>query len=241
MERAELLTLVGIAIAVIMGIPTFAILCQRGEFTTAIVVLIFGFIIIAGLVYYYSDLKRPDFTVIFSRRRLEILDSEGTRARNTLHQKLRANHSGLTEFIYRNISTDGEIKHFRTSIGPPGSSPGRSVNATRQAGDYVVRQKFPHRLRKWRSIETTLTYQLINSYLGNPEGTTLVVSYPIKTASVEIHLPSERPCGSAKVLRLTGSQEQEMGAPNISEDRCTITWEHRNLPWASQYAIEWHW
>lgn len=242
MSRSDLLTLIGIIVAIIVGIPSFLLLFLTEQQLIGTLILVFALIIIADLLYYFYDVRRPDFTIISYHKKLKILERDGTHARITLHQKLRANHKGLSEFIYRNIRADGEIRNFLVATGPYEKGAGNPVEARKAAGDYIVRQSFPYRLRKWGSIEITLIFELFNSFRGpHREWTGYVVDYKTKVAKIEVYLPSDRPCLSAGGYCRTGAQQSEIEAPAISDRNVKIVWEHRNLQPPSNYIIKWNW
>ena len=233
MTRTELLALIGI----IVGIPSFLALWLTGSETIGILV----FIIVCGLVYYYYDAKRPDFTQLSVHKKLEIFDHAGKRATVTNCKTLKANHSGLSEFVCRRISADGTLANFSYNFGPPRAEEANPIEPEMKAGVCIVRIPFPHRLRKWEKREVTLTYDLIDSFTRKTESGTLVVGYPTRKAKFEIQLPRNRPCQEARVFYRSGAHEYKMDSPDVSNRNRTIIWEGKNLPGGADYEVEWDW
>lgn len=233
MTRTELLA----GIAIIIGIPSFLVLFLTGFQTVGILV----FIIVCGLAYYYYDAKRPDFTQLSVNKKLEILDHAGKRATVTNCKTVRANHSGLSEFVCHRISADGTLMNFSYNFGPPRAGEASSIEPKMKAGVYIVRIPFPHPLRKWEKREVTLTYDLIDSFTGKTESGILVVGYPTRKAKFEIQLPQDHPCLDARVFYRSGAHEYQMDPPDVSNRNRTIVWEGKGLPRGSEYEVEWDW
>lgn len=222
-------------IGVIVGLPSFLLLFCSGQQVIAILVLI----IISFLFYYYlQENLTPSFHLISHYKKVEIFDKSGSKAKVTLRRRIRPNHRGLQEYIFRYIRSDGRIENFQSNFGPP-------HKIARDAGNYVVTIRFPKELKKKKPLEVTLSYDILEGYSQNIETTSLFIDYPAKELWMEIIFPDERPCLEAEAYRITGSDEKEIKKPEISPDHTEIKWNlKKNFGFFARgymYKIEWEW
>lgn len=226
MNLANFLSIIGIVI----GLPSFVYLICGGFYAYGI----FAGLLVALLCYYVWDTEfRGNYHIISSEKVVEIHDQLGHAATVTKNLTIRANYRGLSEYVHRNISADGKILTFDTNFGRP--------EVKRDAGDYVVFQRFPHPLKKWEKISLKLVTKHEDSFTLATEGTILIIDYKTKSASIKIFLPEERPCKGARVLYRSGSDERNLGQPEVSANYREIKWIGKGLRVGCEYEIEWDW
>lgn len=214
---------------IIVGLPSFIGLFVQGHYVLAIFVIIF----VSTLVFYYWDAHlQKDYTVLSRESTLRILDERGERAVSEKKLKIRSNHRGLSQYVHRNISSDGDMI-FSTDHG--------TLDIRRSAGDYTVTHRFPNPLRKWQKIDLKLIQQFDNSFTQNTEGVIIWSDYKTKKATVKVILPETRPCTTARMICREGSDEKILGEPHISPNRQEISWNIKRLKVGTEYEIEWDW
>ena len=191
-------------------------------------------IVILFFYYFWSSFKQRDYNILFREFIYTIEDDKGSKAHSRVTKNIRANHNGLSRYIHRNISADGEISGFKTNHG--------HLRVEKSAGDYSVYHAFPRGLKKWQKITVDLEYDFKDCFTGNPEGVICLVETKTKNTKIEINLPKSRPCKSARVIYRHGINEEEIEPPIISNDKCKIIWARKKLnKIGAEYEIEWEW
>ena len=222
---------VGTIIGIILGVASFAPLFCKGYTAFGLLAVL----IVLGLVYHYWDaFVQSDFTILTTRTTYKIEDESGSKATSKKVMKVRANHKGLSRYVHRNISADGNVKGFRTNYG--------SIETQLKGGDYTVYHTFPVKLGKWQSYEFDLIIEFEDSFVGDPEAVIMLVDSRTKSGEMRVELPETRPCKDARIYYRHGIEERQLQPPIISPDRRQITWSKKRLnKIGSEYEIEWNW
>lgn len=227
MKFENILGLIGI----VLGVPGFLLLFFKGNFVFGILVVV----LVAILVWVVFEVNRTEFTILEVEKRLTFHDSIAHRATLVSSQRVRSNHRGLSEFWCRNISADGPIENVLID--------GREPDETSmEAGDMQICKRFPHPLAWRQRIQMVVSYDLINSFPGNPEGLIHTVDRQTKKLRLVVDLNSCKPCAVARAfLRFGGQVYKSLDDPEVSEGRSVISVEVSNPRQGGEYYIEWEW
>jgi len=229
---ANLLSILGI----ILALPSIIALFCSPYRATAILGLILGLAIIAFVIIFKWYSSRPPWSIIEYHKILKIKTRSGRTAQITMINKIRANHGGLTEFIHRNIRSDGQIKNFRF-----GSNPVPVSDITTEAQEFIVHERFAREAHRGEILSSHLTFDLIDSYKEAHNFTGHVPDFFTTKAKIEIHFPKSRPPRNAKAYRGIGAERCELGVPIISTDGNVAIWEGAKLKPGQRYRVEWDW
>jgi len=226
------LTIIGI----VLSLPGFLVLFLSGQQIIGILVLVIALLLVLN---FYRDNFLPAFTILSTSKIITILDLMGKHAAVVLNKKIVPNHRHLQEFVFHHIRADGAVSNFQTNFGLPNA-------IEKEAGAYKVALRFPKKLKRGKSFEVQLSYDIQDGYLLDKEVTALLGDYPVKELKIEIILPEGRPCLEAHAYQVRGSDlEKEIDNLCISQDRRKVTWEMRKmLPFRTigfLYKIEWTW
>lgn len=227
MTREELLAWAGL----VVGIPGFALLFVSGyavEGGLAVVVFV-------GLFWLRWSSSRPEFTIIQLKKSLTFHDATGRKATLFRDQIVRANHKGLTEFWIKGISADGPIENILVDDKEP-------THKRKQAGAVEVCKHFRQPLQRGETDGMTLSYDMIDAFLNNPESMGHTVGYKTKLLVIVVRFHNERPCRSVKAfLRYGGQIYKSLPQPIISNDSCKIEIAVKRPRLGSQIYLEWDW
>lgn len=234
MTRADWLVLGGVllfALSVASSVPTLA----RGSVLLGLIHLVVGLAILSLSIYAYKTLSYPPFTIISHHLLVEILDPLGADARIRKTITLRPNHSGLDHYAHRNISSDGTL----TFLVDPNVT---MVSHQVVGGDHLVYVRFPYHLRRGQHYQTWLEALCKDAFTSNPEFATLLVDQPIKSATIEIVLPPQRPPQTVRAVYRYSGLERELPSPEVHENR--IIWQRSTnfvgIP-PGEYEVRWTW
>lgn len=219
-------------VGVVIGIPGFVIFFLSDKWAHAVVVAFVVCACVAWFVYTVYRDRQPVFTILLLEKKLEVKDAQGTEAVFTRRQRVRINHKGITEWWCRNLAADGTIEDILIDGAPPDETV-KSSNAL-----HVCRRFDPkNRGEVW---ESTLTYRAVNSFVKNREEYIHYTAFKTKKVTIEVRLP--RQCGSAELyLTYSGEQRELLSAPQVSQDKMTITCEIKRPRLGAQYHVRWSW
>ncbi len=219
-------------ISLVLTLPgIIALFCLPGYQAFAVLAILVGL----AFFIWWQLLNYPLWTVIEMLRMIEIKVADGSFATATKNARMRANHKGLTEYVHRRIRSDGDINNFQLH-----SKPVPLHDIQRRAGEYMVWERFPP-MRIWQSRNSTLSYDLLNSFPTTHEFSGYIPDYHTKKVKIEVHFPLQRPARNARAYSGSGAETQELNPPELSSDGCVIIWERKNLKPGSYYRVEWDW
>jgi len=219
-------------IAVIIALPSFLGAIFSDTYRP---IALLALLLVAVLVAVWWILTRPLWTILEFHRTVEIKKLNGSLANNTKKMIMRANHQGLTEFMHRNIRSDGSIGNFKLN-----SVRVRPSSIEKIAGEYIIHERFEP-IGRWQSRSSCLTYNLINSYPKNTETSTYIPDYYTKQYRIEIYFPAKRPARNQRAYAGLGAETKELNRPSLSSDGTKILWEMKNLKPGKYYSVKWNW
>jgi len=227
----------GLAVAgVLLGLPAFLLLFLSGQQTTAILVLVLAFVLLASAfaVKYLTGL--PPLTMKSVDVVLQFNDGQGKNALLSKHYQIRATRNDVREMTHRNIASDGGISNicWNDQLIP-------AADIKRILGQYEVTVRFALAPRKWKTTAGKLSYNLTDSFNGNPEGLMYVVDFPARLVRFRIELPGGRRCLNATAYKLEGAGRKPISDPSVSDDRRVLLLAVKKPPTGSEYAIYWTW
>ena len=232
MDLTIILTIIGVCLA----LPSFiALFCSPFK-TAAILGIILGFVIIIFTFIFRRHVTRPSWVLVEFHKTVQIKSRTGKLAKITVVSKIKANHRGLTEFIHRNIRSDGPIRGFYFNSNPVPAS-----DITNKAKEYIVREKFSQEVRRGEILSSHLTYDLIDSYRQAHEFTGYMPDYFTAKAKIEIHFPKNRPVINARAYCGIGAEARDLNPPIISAGNTIVIWEGKKLKPGQRYMVEWDW
>lgn len=184
--------------------------------------------------FIYKFWKLPSFTILGIVHRITIHDIQGKYATKEKEVKIRPNWRGLNEYAFRGIAADGEPRNWKIDIGT-------IDRVVISAHKYTVFQKFDGPLKPFRSFRTTLTYELVDSYLKEKEMSGYECVYRTNYYRCEINFPEDRPATAARAYCLELGDPIKLHDPNLISGGQKITWESKHLQRGSLYWVEWDW
>jgi hypothetical protein len=227
MKREELLGWIGIAI----GLPGFVVLFGTGKWAIAVLVAL----IVGLLIWHKWVVSRPDFSVLDIEKTYVIQDRAAHRTILRRSQRMKANHKGLTEFWFTNISADGGIENILID----GKAP---AEERLEAGDLRVCRRWDRPLRRGDEIGIDFSYDLVDAFPSNPEGVIHVAAYKAKRLKLVVQFHKERPCTSVRAfLRYGGQIYRDLPTPRVSEDRSRAELEIHRLKIGREVELQWTW
>jgi hypothetical protein len=191
------------------------------------------------LIVLFVQSRRPEFTIVSLDKKLVLQDVEGRRA--TFERKSRevAGFDGLRELWFRNIAADGTIENI-TVASIPGSQETQTV---KQLGLIHIRVLLNMPLKKGQEIETTLTYDILDSFVKPSEALIHVVNYRTRVLRIVIEFPAERPYRSAVLKEIFGGTTARIISLGMPEDntRRRLGAEIENPKLGANYELRWEW
>lgn len=232
MNWDRLLTIAGLT----FGLPGFLLLFFEPTRTAAILAVLLALALLAGayVAHYLSTL--PPYTMKTAAVSLVIKDKGGKNAHLSKEYEIRPNYSHLTTMTHRNIAADGETNNICWNDRPVPAHRIRSI-----LGEYEVTIEFPAQCKRWHTFKGKLSYDVEDSFLGNPEGLVYVADFPTKLARIHIDLPQERPCSRAYTYKVVGAQKVSYIDPDVSSDKARIELEIKRPRIGSEYMLYWDW
>jgi len=207
----------------------------KGQQTiAALTVLILG--LAALLLVRRWSLKRPTFTHLSVEKFLIFRDPTSSAAQLCTRMSTRANHSGLTQIWFRNISSDGPIDNVLVD--------GRQPSKIRRvAGSLEVCKDFGRSLHRGDVVQTELCYDLHNSFPGKREGITHVTGTDTTKLAIHVRFHPNRPPESFRAFVGYGSStEQPLAMPlEFDQNSHEIILDIRRPRVGAYYTIQWDW
>lgn len=229
MNLDRVLALIGVAI----GIPGFLILFMSDQWVHGVLVLLLVCALGAWWFYAWWRDKLPVFTVLELAKKLTITTPDGRTATLTRTQKVRINHKGITEWWCRNISADGAISNINIDQHPPDVT----INT---GGTIQVCRRFPYPKQRGEEWESTLSYDIADSFIKPREELRHLVTFKTKKVTIEVELP--RGCNRADLRFTFGGEEAErLSDPELSNNNRTIKVEIKRPRIGGQYHVGWEW
>jgi hypothetical protein len=222
-------------VGIILALPSVFALLYSPYTTAAILGIILGVVIIVFAIVFKWYIGCPPWTVLEYHNLLKIKTRNGNSATLTKTIKIKANHQGLTEFIHRNIRSDGQIGGFYL-----GSTPVPISDITIEAQEYIVREKLTE-VRRGEIKTSQIKFDLKSSFKESHEFTGYAPDYYTKKAKIEIHFPRNRPARNAKAYCGIGAERRELNLPVVSGNGNIVTWEREKLKPGQRYRVEWDW
>jgi hypothetical protein len=229
MNVDRVLAIVGIAI----GIPGFLLLFISDQWVHGVLVLLLVCALAAWWFYARWRDNLPVFTVLELTKRLTIISADGRSASLARSQKVRINHKGITEWWCRQISADGTVTNITIDQLPPDVT-------TSTGGTIQVCRRFQYPKQRGEEWESTLTYNIADSFTKPHEELIHMVAFRTKKLVLEVELP--RNCTHAD-LRFTfgGEQGEKLSDPELSNNNRTITATIKRPRIGAQYHLGWEW
>lgn len=156
-----------------------------------------GFIFTACALLLIYDLYRQNktaFTVTHLDKILTIQDIGGKKATETRRYTVTANKTGLPEFWFTNISSDGNINYIHIN----GASP---AERKQEDGKIHVAMKFDAPIKAGNAFDATLTLGHQNAFTKTQETLVHTIENETKLLRMIIELPRKRPAAFASLVR----------------------------------------
>jgi hypothetical protein len=188
----------------------------------------------AFVVRYFTGL--PPFTITTADVKLDFVGNDVKVAVLSKSYRIRPNYGHLNTMTHKNIAADGSVRNLCWD-----DKPIPAVDIKELLGEYVVTIRFPYALRKWREIAGKLSYEVCDSFNGNPEALIYVVDFPTKTVCIEVNFPLNRLCLDAEAFKLEGTAQHPIRNPMISADRRNLKLLLKRPRVGSEFMIYWRW
>jgi len=230
MKREELLAWIGVVLAIP---PIIYMVGLEGKWAAgAFVVLILG-----GLAREYvtgrKQENRPVFSVIRTKKRVQMQDKDGKTAKFEQNMRVRVNHR-TREFITSYLGGDGRAENFQVDGHDPSE-----LKTTGSRTEIVKR--FDRELLPGEEFNIFITYDLIGSFPGKKEGVGHMVEFETKTAEMEVIFHSDRPCLSGELLKRYGGSMHNGGEYTRAANGSRLETNIPNPSLGAEYILQWDW
>jgi hypothetical protein len=217
----------------------------KARFTNALLLVVLILLITGYLLYRYMDKHRKIreirenslFTHLEVETILSFRDPAGALATQTTKIHAQANHTGITQLWFRNLNADGQMNNFKMNgtLVPPNL-------VRRKAGGYEVCKEFDRPLRAGDTYKATLTYDLINSFPKEREGTTHVVFTATKKLKMRVEFHQQK-VGREPLFFMErgGGIAEQLAPPRPDGFALEVESEGEDLQIGAYYTIEWVW
>jgi len=110
-------------------------------------------------------------------------------------------------------------------------------------GAWVIRKLWIEPISKGTTIQTKLTATLTDCHKNQvSETSTQTIQSPVELVKMIVKLPANKECKSARVaLMYNNRPHKDLGEPEISEDKKTLSFQVKQPPMGAQYRITWAW
>lgn len=191
------------------------------------------------LFIFWWVLNLPLWTILQMEKKVIIRYSGGLTSVQKVQlvkkTKMRANHKGISEFIHRNIRSDGTIKGFILN-----NSKVSSKDVVQRVGEYYIYERFKP-MSIWQKKESELIIEAENTYPNSTEFTSYKPDFVTKKIRIEINFPDQKPARQVRAYCCIGAETKELITPTLSSDGLKCRWEGNDLRPGKDYFIEWHW
>lgn len=221
-------------VGVCIGIPGFLLLFLSDKWAHGVLVLLLVCLCASWWYYTIWRDKQPVFTILHLEKKIVITDSTGKAATFTRTHKLKVNHKGITEWWCRNLAADGTISNIKID----GRDPDQTITT---GGTIQICRRFPFPKERGEVWESTLTYDLADSFVRPWEETIHYTSFKTKKLIMEVDLP--RACKRAELRFTFGGQQSELlpTKPEVSTTKQSIRVEIKRPRLGGQYHLGWEW
>jgi len=219
----------------ILGIPGVLVLFATANETTAVFAGMLAALTLGAAFYIRYLINAPPYTFREVKATLEFLGDE-KRAVLRKAYKIRPNYAQLHQLEHKNIGADGQICNFLWNGKP---IPPNAI--TLELGQYNVRIDLPVNPGRWQIFDGELSYEMRDSFNGNPESAAYPVDFPTKIATLTILFPKTKPCLSAEARKKQGSGTVPIEKPTILKNGTQLELTLNRPTYGATYLIYWHW
>ena len=220
---------------IIIGIPGVIVLFAAANETLAAFAGLLAALLLGAAFYIRYLFNAPPYTFPEVNATLEFSGDERRAVLRKIY-KIRPNYSHLRQLEHRNISADGQISNFLWNGKPIPSS-----SISQQMGQYEVLVNLPVIPGRWQIFDGELSYEMKNSFNGNPESVQYCVDFPTKKVVLTILFPKNRPCLSAEARKMQGAGARPIEMPTISQNGRELALTIKRPTYGATYTIYWHW
>jgi hypothetical protein len=222
---------VGLAVGIAGLIPIF----KEAGSAWALAVLLLLLAVGGYLIYSEWSNTRTAVSILSVEKKAEIFDAAGKRALLKRTQKIRVNQGWLHDYWFRNLVGDGQFGQFTIDGEPP--------SQTAKLGCLVSLAKhFDHPLSKGTVRDLRLECEAYDCFPDKEEGLLHDVAQDTRLLVLKVELPANRTCKESHLLlEAAGEPTKELGAPEISSDRRTITATVKRPRTGFSYHLQWTW
>lgn len=220
----------------LFGLPGFLMLFFGPYPSAAVLMTVVGILLLVIAIALTWISRLPPYTCKKASVELTIHDAQGQRGTLSKQYAIRPNHHNLQSIKFRNIAADGVTNDIRWN-----DEPVPEANIRKILGEYEVTIQHQGPLRRWRAFEGKLSYSVIDSFLGNPEGLVYVPDFPTRIATIRINLPLGRPCLSTNTWRTTGAVDIPIADAKMLNNNTRIELELKRPKVGSEYNVFWNW
>ena len=222
-------------IGLIIGLPGFLLLFGP-HFALASMAAMAGVVLLGAAAWVRYRTSLPPYTFKRIVTHLEIADSGGKLATITKTYKIRPNYGHLDILKHRNIAADGQLSEFRWND--------KLIDENcieRHLGDYVITVRFGACLPAFKEFPGKLSYKLVDSFCGDPEGLIWVSDFPTRLSILKVSLPQDRPCTSVSGHVYMGGIQKQLNSIQKSNGNKEIELKIRRPKTGAEYEIVWSW
>jgi len=223
-------------VGIFLGLPGFLLLFFTGYRTEAILALGLGLTLFSSPIIVTWLLSLPPYSITEAKVALSFDKDSIQKATITKEYKIRPNQRHLTVLSLRNIAADGKVENLRWNGNLIPKEWLREV-----LGEYEVTIHFPGPHALWKEFSGALSYEVTDSFNGNPEGLVYAPDHPTKVAQIEVTFPNNRPCRSANAYRVEGAGQIPIAGPEIFESGLRLKATIKRPTPGTEYWFWWNW
>jgi hypothetical protein len=183
---------------------------------------------------------RPHITLLELDTEVRFHDKDAHHATQAETRKAQANYPRITEFWFRGINADGEIRNLLIDDKSP-------HNQRTHAGAIEAVKRFSRELRQDKAFTIRMSYDMFDSFRENPE----FVRHQVRTLQgslrVRVYFHPGKPCTSARVYVHPVYQRERLldegkeVTLTRSDDGRELEYTVPNPELGADYRLEWNW
>ncbi|MFA6958689.1 MAG: hypothetical protein WC538_22705 [Thermoanaerobaculia bacterium] len=223
-------------LGILFTLPGFLLLFLSESQSVGVAFTLTGFaLLVTAFVYYYFR-NLPAFTVKEQKVLVEIKDPQGKLSTVKRTYRVRSNYKHQSSMTHKNIASDGSVSNICWN-----GTPVPAAQIKQFLHEYIIQVPLDMPVKPFGEFSGTLSWDLADSFPGNPEGVIYCVDFPTKVVEIEILLPAARPALDATASRIDGIGYTPIDGLDRSPGGRRLAITLRRPKVNSEFLIGWHW
>jgi hypothetical protein len=223
-------------VGLLLGVPTILeFIHARTVNAVLLIIIILGLVMI--LLLRRHEARLPTWTYEHVHKVLTFKDANASLATIETVIDARANHTGVTQLWFRNMSADGSIDNFRVDgiAVPP-------HQVKKKGGSLELCKQFDVPLSRGETRTVTLICDLHDCFSEPQEGITHVTTTITKKLTLRVVFHSAKPPRTAHFFfGGSGGIDTSLKEPKKLDNGLTLEAQVESLDTGAYYTLDWTW